>query len=244
MTDFFYTCKIQTYENKLEMKKNPKKIIIKTLKEKTLMKQKVYNNTFNVLKMLKKTLRDLAEEYNKEFEQASKPFEFRNRNRFEAEMRIQSDLLIFNMQTNIFEFHRSHGVWKTSYVQNNTMTSYTGIINIYNFLADSLKLNRKNDVGYLIGRIFVNKDNHYFVEGKRQLGFLYNDFVNAVINKEEVKKIVTSTIMYCLDFDLLVPPYDDIKAISVGQFQEKMSDAQVKIGKRLGFKFYADNDKV
>ena len=52
------------------------------------------------------------------------------------------------------------------------------MINIYNFLADSFKYNRLNDVGYLVGRVFLNKDLHYFVEGKRQLGFLYNDFVN------------------------------------------------------------------
>ena len=38
-------------------------------------------------------------------------------------------------------------------------------------------------MGYCIGRIFINKENHYFVEGKRQLGFLYNDFMNSKMNK-------------------------------------------------------------
>ena len=92
------------------------------------------------------------------------------------------------MHSNVFEFDKNHGIWKISYVENNDMNSYCGIINIYNFLSDSFKYDRLDDLGYLIGRIFINKDNHYFVEGKRQLGFLYNDFGNAVIDTKAIKR--------------------------------------------------------
>ena len=102
---------------------------------------------------------------------------------------------------------------KQAYLSENENRGYCGIINIYNFLNDSFKYNRSNDLGYLVGRIFVNFENHFMVEGKRQLGFLYNDFINNVLDKDQLKSIIQSSIIYCLDFDLLVPNYDLIKEV-------------------------------
>src|SRR5207249_4533938 len=101
---------------------------------------------------------------------------------YEVEFRIAGDSIIFMMHTNVFTFDREHNLWKSSYVDEDHSRSYCGVIYIYNFLADSLRFNRANDIGYLIGRIFVNKELHFFVEGKRQMGFLYNDFSNAVLD--------------------------------------------------------------
>ena len=39
----------------------------------------------------------------------------------------------------------------------NQLGTFCGIINIYNFLSDSFKYNRESDLGYLVGRIFINK---------------------------------------------------------------------------------------
>ena len=145
------------------------------------------------------------------------------------------------MHSNIFEFDREHGVWKSSYVKDNILNSYAGIINIYNFLTDSFKYNRLDDLGYLVARIFINRENHYFVEGKRQLGFLYNNFGEAVINKKAIQNVIESAILYTLDFDLLVPPYDDVKFASVSQMKDKINKSKVKTGKRIGFQFYSDD---
>lgn len=226
------------------MEKTAKDKIVKTLIDKSCMKQKVYDNTKEVFKMLKETLKELVTEYNKEL----KPYdnrvllEYRDKGTFEVELKIAGDLLIFNMHSNIFEFSRNHGVWKISYVKNDKLAVYCGIINVYNFLSDSFKYNRVNDLGYLLGRLFINKDKHFFVEGKREIGFLYNDFGNAIIDKSNIKKILESIILYTLDFDLLVPPYDDVIAVTVDQMKERMSKHKMQTGKRLGFKFYADND--
>ena len=84
--------------------------------------------------------------------------EYIDRGKFDAEMRMAGDVLFFSMHSNIFEFDRDHSVWKLSYVEEDKMRSYCGIINVYNFLSDSFKYNRFDDLGYLIGRIFVNKD--------------------------------------------------------------------------------------
>ena len=74
-----------------------------------------------------------------------------------------------------------------------------------------------NDVGNLICRIFINKENHYFVEGEKQLGFLFDDFSNQVINKEAINKIIDMCILFALDFDLMTPNFKDVNLISLHQ---------------------------
>lgn len=218
-------------------------LILKTLTEKSIVKQKVYDNTFEVFQILKEVLREITEDYNKNLKKCDKRicFEFRDTEKFECELQIAGDMLIFNMHTNVFEFDRSHGVWKISYVQDNEMSSYSGIINVYNFLSDSYKYSRLDDLGYLIARLFVNREKHYFVEGKRQMGFLYNNFGNDTIDKESLRKIVESAILYTLNFDLLVPPYDNVKIASVAQMMERKNNSKVITGKRVGFQYRSDD---
>ncbi|MBA3970684.1 MAG: hypothetical protein H0X46_00800, partial [Bacteroidetes bacterium] len=170
--------------------------------------------------------------------------EYREKGEFEFELRVAGDLLIFVMHTNIFEFDRTHPLWKSSYVKEEHSRSFCGMINIYNFLNDSFKYSRVSDLGYAIGRIFINKEDHYFVEGKRQLGFLYNDFIHAVIDENALKSVLESTILYCMNFDLFTPPFDAVKEISVQDMQSASESMQIKTGKRLGFRFQADNDSI
>jgi hypothetical protein len=96
----------------------------------------------------------------------------------------------------------------------------------------------------VIGRVFINKEDHFFLEGKRQLGFLYNDIVHSVIDESAIRNILESTILYCLNFDLYTPPFDSIKEVSVNDIQMATESMQIKTGKRLGFKFQADNDEI
>lgn len=223
--------------------KAPKAIIVDTLLEKSGMKQEVYEKTFETFSLIKNVLHELATELNIDLKNSDKRvrLEFRDRGKFEAEIRVAGDILIFSMHSNVFEFDRDHSVWKLPYVQANKLNSYCGMINIYNFLTDSFKYNRNEDLGYLIGRLFVNRENHYFVEGKRQMGFLYNNFGQATVNKEAIRKIIESAILYSLEFDLLVPPYDMVKIASVAQMNTKIESSKLQTGKRLGFKFNSDD---
>lgn len=225
-------------------KKTAKQIIIDTIKEKSFVKKKVYNNTYKGFNILKETLKQVVSDLNKEIGKFDKDLTlvYKNRGDFDAEIKIAGDLLIFNMHTNVFEFDNEHGVWKISYVKDDKFNSYCGIINIYNFLSDSFKYDRLDDLGYLIGRIFINKENHFFVEGKRQLGFLYNDFTNGVFTSQTIREVVESAIIYALDFDLLVPPYKKVNLTSVMQIKENVS--RIATGKRLGFQFYNDSEKI
>ncbi|HOZ13282.1 MAG TPA: hypothetical protein PLH91_06865 [Tenuifilaceae bacterium] len=221
----------------------PKQLITGLLSEKAVLKQKIYDNTFEVFNMIKEVLHEMSNDLNFNLRNVDKRvrLEYRDRGKYEAEIRVAGDLLIFSMHTNIFEFDRDHSIWKLSYVKENKLASYCGIINVYNFLTDSFKYNRLDDLGYLIGRIFVNKDRHYFVEGKRQMGFLYNNFGTATVDKDAIKQIIESAILYALEFDLLVPPYDVVKIASVMQMNTKIENSKLQTGKRLGFKFNSDD---
>lgn len=222
----------------------PKELIIKTLIEKNILKKQAFENTKEFFNSLKEKLNKIAIEYNQELlDKNHQPLiEYKDRGIYEVELKIAGDLIIFNMHSNIFDFDKTHNVWKTEYVQNNPSASYCGVINIYNFLADSFKYSRMDDIGYLIARIFINKDNHYFIEGKRQLGFLYDDFENAVVEEGVIEKILESTMLFTLDFDLLVPNYDNVNMLSVAQMKENINNSKTQTAKRLGFKFNVDNN--
>lgn len=220
-----------------------RQLILSNLTEKSGMKQVVYDNTFTTFNLIKEVLHEMASDLNLNFKGVDKrvKLEYHDRGKFEAEIRIAGDILVFSMHSNVFQFDRDHNIWKTSYVKDNKYASYCGVINIYNFLRDSFKYNRLDDLGYLIGRIFINKDLHYFVEGKRQMGFLYNNFGNATIDKESLVSIIQSSILYTLEFDLLVPPYDVVKIATVNQMNTKIESSKLQTGKRLGFKFNSDD---
>jgi len=220
-----------------------RQLILNNLSEKSGMKQLVYDNTFATFNLIKEVLHEMASDYNSAFKGVDKrvKLEYHDRGKFEAEIRVAGDILIFSMHSNVFQFDRDHNIWKLSYVKDNKNASYCGIINIYNFLRDSFKYNRLDDLGYLIGRIFINRDYHYFVEGKRQMGFLYNNFGSATIDKEALINIIQSSILYTLEFDLLVPPYDVVKIASVNQMNTKIENSKLQTGKRLGFKFNSDD---
>ena len=82
------------------------------------------------------------------------------------------------------------------------------------------------------------------VQGKRQLGFLYNDFINATIDKDKLKSIVQSAILYSLDFDLLVPSYDLVNKVSVNEVKQVGDTHKLRTAKRLGFVFENNNDEI
>ena len=215
------------------------------LRKKAAFKQEVYRNTLETFRLFKSVLIEMDTEYRQIFktDPLQIPFEYRDKGEFEAELRFGGDILIFTMHTNVFEFSRDHEVMKTTYIHEKSNRSYCGIIMIFNFLADSFKYSRMNDLGYMIGRIFVNNENHYFVEGKREVGQLYNNFQSSVISRETVRTILESAIRYTINFDLLTPPYDELKMVTVADIQTTLDNMKIATGKRLGFRFQGDHEE-
>ena len=211
---------------------------------KTNLKQEVYRNSLKSFSLLKEVLKELVEEYTRQLKDKVDDNvlpTFQEKGIFEAEFRLGGDILIFSMHSNVFVFNREHPIWKLDYITSNPLNSYCGVFNIYNFLADSFKYNRFEDLGYLIARIFINRENHFFVEGKRQSSELVKDFGIDELSKENMKTIIEVAIKYAIDFDLLVPPYDQVKIATVEQMQVEINHSRIQTGKRLGFKFNSDD---
>ncbi|NBG66688.1 hypothetical protein [Acidiluteibacter ferrifornacis] len=221
-------------------------LIAKELENKGNLKQAVYRNTKEQFKQLKKVAKKIVEELNDLTEDrldSNIEILFIDKGDYEARIKFAGDVLVIYMHTNVFEFERSHSMYSTSYIKEDEQRSFCGMINFYNFLADSFKYDRFNDSGYLIARIFVNKDNHFFVEGKRQLGFLFNDFSNSKISATSLRSIIETAILYAMEFDLYTPPYNEVKEISIGSMIHESSILKVKTSKRMGYKFSQEEDE-
>ena len=214
------------------------------LNSKSGLKLEVYDQTVKVMNLFKEVIRELMAEYHQHFKKQrnERPIQFSSysRHEFEIELSFGTDTLLFLMHTNVFEFSRDHQIMRTSYIRQDKERSYCGMISIYNFLSDSFRYNRQNDLGYLIGRIFVNKENHFFTDGKHELGFRMNEFGSYIFDKNIAEKIVESAITYTINFDLLTPPYEAVKLITVGEVKSTLDAMPITTGKRLGFRFQQD----
>jgi len=214
--------------------------ILETIVRKSSLKQQVFDNTFATFNELKDILFEMSSEWDDELDgriDRRVRIEYRDRGKFETQFQVASDLLIFRMHTDVFEFDANHLVWQSPYVQADRDNSYCGLINIYNFLSDSFKFNRNADEGYLIGRIFINRERRYFAEGKQQNSMRAMDFGKSEIGQEALVAILESAIGFALNFDLLMPPYEENKRVTVDQFNTKMDNSKFVTGKRLGYDF-------
>ena len=137
--------------------------ILSLLKNKSVLKQDVFHNTiaqFNSLKeVLKTTIQELTNQFGNTDSRVT--FEYRDRGAFQCEIRVAGDLLIFQMHTNVFQFEKDSSFWQTGYLKESPENSYVGTINVYNFLSDSFRYDRTSDIGYLLARVFINKENHF-----------------------------------------------------------------------------------
>ncbi len=226
-------------------KKSIKKQITELLNAKAPAKQNVFDKTKGVFSELKSILIEIEKEYNDVLTTDDERIrlKYKDRGAFVAQLKVAGDVLIFNMHTNTFEFDRDHEIWKQPYSKEDTANTYCGVIYFYNFLFDSFKYKRFDDIGYLVARLFVNKDGFFFVEGKRQRGMGVNSFGKKKLSRESLKKIIEVAVFYSLSFDLLVPPYDDMIMITLMQVEQEVLQSGIKTGKRLGFQYKSDDVK-
>lgn len=227
----------------MEPESELRKKILETLTKKITLKQRVMDNTAVVFNELKDTLHEMATEIDEELDEKIDKrirIEYRDRGKFEAQIQLADDILIFAMHTDVFQFNTSHSIWKNPYVQDRA-NSYCGIISIYNFLTDSFKFNRASDEGYMIGRIFINHQMQYFVEGKRQNSLRSDRFGSRQIDNAALVEIIETALNYSLGFDLLVPPFDAGRKVSVEQFNTRNENSRLQTGKRVGYDFLCDD---
>ncbi|MDO7875696.1 hypothetical protein Q5H93_13205 [Hymenobacter sp. ASUV-10] len=209
------------------------------LKQKSTAKQAIYRNTQNTFDCLRKVSQELVVELVRKITplDSSVAIEYRPVNEMEFHIRFSGDLLVFIMHSNIVTFPDDYGPMPTAYVEADFRRRFFGHIMAYNFMADSIKYNRLNDPGYLVGRLLVNIENHYFLEGVQQLELPDNDMSDNPVTEDAMKLFVESAMIAAVNNDLIAPGLPEIQKISVKQ---KLENQQVSRGSKVGFSFYKE----
>jgi len=228
----------------MEKKNTVRDGIIDLLLNKAAMKQDIADYSEKVFEHFKEITKNELETLAKTVSDDRVRMKMEEKGKHEFRVSIGSDVLVFQLHRNVFRLPDDNPLWKTPYLEQNGANGFFGMINIYNFLAESFEQNRMNDAGYLIGRIYLNHEERFMVEGKGQLGFLFRDLANSKMNDDIIRHILQVSMAFEIEFDLITPPYDLVQQVSVGQIQMISSDLQVATGKRLGFKFSAEDNSV
>ncbi len=218
--------------------------VINLLLNKAAMKQDIADYSEKVFDQFKWIMDDELKTLRKSVDDSRVRLKMEDKGHHEFRVSIGSDVLVFQLHRNVFRLPDENPLWKTPYLEENGANGFFGMINIYNFLAESIEQNRINDPGYLIGRLYLNHDEKFMVEGKGQLGFLFRDLANSRMNEDIIRHIIQVSMAFAIEFDLITPPYEMVQQVSVGQIQMISSNLQVATGKRLGFKFSAEDNSV
>jgi hypothetical protein len=216
-------------------------LIVEALKEKACLKQKIYRATLVVFQEIKDIAEGLAVELDSRFDQIdnSVHIEYKEVNEFEFHLKFSGDLLIFTMHSNIVTFPEEHILSKSPYVQEDSRRGFFGHIMVYNYMADSLKYNRLNDPGYLLARMMLNLDLHFYIEGVRQLNFLYPDIAENLINKDILRLFIEDAMITAIGHDLYAPTYQEIQMLPLGA---KLQNQMVSGGSKVGFQMVHAKD--
>ena len=212
-------------------------LIAAGLNEKASAKQAIFRATSAAFGLLRTVTQELCLELTQRVTadtDASVKIEYQPVNEMEFHVRFSGDLLVFIMHSNIVTFADSFAPLLTPYVAADFRRRYFGHIMAYNFTADSIRYQRLNDPGYLLGRLLVNIDSHYYLEGVRQLELPDPDMSRNIITPEAMRIFVESAMIAAINNDLLAPPLEDIQKISVKQ---KLENQQVSRASKVGFGF-------
>ena len=79
--------------------------IIKLLTEKSTVKYKVYDNTLAVFETIKTIMAEISDDLKKSIYhiQTDIPIDYRERGKFELEMKVAADLVLMTMHSNVFK---------------------------------------------------------------------------------------------------------------------------------------------
>ncbi len=212
-------------------------LISEGLKQKATAKQAIFRNTSAAFELLRQVSMELTLELSRRITaiDSTVVIEYRPINEMEFHIRFSGDLLMFVMHSNIVTFPDDYGPMPTKYVEEDFRRRFFGHIMAYNFMADSIKYQRLNDPGYLVGRLLINIENHYFIEGVKELELPDINMADNMLTHDALKLFVESAMIAAVNNDLIAPPLQEIQKITVKQ---KIENQQVSRGSKLGFSFY------
>ncbi|WP_210465531.1 MULTISPECIES: hypothetical protein [Rufibacter] len=210
--------------------------IFEGLRQKSTTKQAIFRNTRTIFEQLRACSIELVDNLRKRINEVDSNvvIEYRSINDFEFHIKFSGDLLMFVMHSNVITLPEDHELMKSRYVDEDFRRRFFGHIMAYNFMADSIKYNRLNDPGYLLGRVLINIENHFYLEGVKQLDLTYNDMARNVITEETLRLFIESAMVASVNNDLIAPDVEEIRKITVKQ---KLEEQQVSTPQKVGFSF-------
>jgi len=223
-----------------------RKEIIELLNSKAALKQDIFQKIQEAYSLLRKVLTDEVNTLHSQITDQRIRMFLKDECDSEIKAFVGSDCLIFHMHTNVFQLPEDNPLWETDYMKEDPSRGYFGIIYIYNFLADSILQNRLGDPGYLIERIFVNKENRFFVEGHSGMISEFSSIDKDQLDDKKMRYIIQTAMDYVINFDLLTPPFKMLAQINVQQADAIANANSIKIqtGKRLGFRYEKEGNDI
>lgn len=208
--------------------------ILYTLTTKSCTKQRVYERTLAVFNRMRELGVQMTGQYASVLSDHDPlvQIEQEEKGDFEFQVKLAGDLLIFDMHSNVVTFPSEHLLINNDYVKENAMRGYFGQIMVYNFMADTVKYNRLGDEGYMIARMLINTDGHFYVEGVRQLNFLFPDISKNIITDELLVVFMQNVMKTAIETDLVAPAFQSMTVIN---YDYKLSNAMIGTGGKLGF---------
>jgi hypothetical protein len=222
---------------------DPIENIVQHLQSKSVVKQRTYKHLVAAFRQIKKQASVLVKQINQRIGHVDKgvTVKMKEVSSSEFHVKVAGDLLVFLLHTNIVTYDKEHAIVNSSQIEEDVNRKYFGQMMVYNFMSDSIKYNRLNDPGYLVARVLINYENHFFVEGEGQLNFLFKNISDKPITPMDLDVIIKLAITKVAQSDLITPPYKDIKYISLKQKKEK--DHHMGAGEKIGFKMsYQDEN--
>ncbi|MHA6247264.1 hypothetical protein ACXYMU_04950 [Pontibacter sp. CAU 1760] len=211
--------------------------IINGLHQKSKTKQAIYRNTLEAFNRMKEISKELVQELTERIttQDADILIEYRNVGELEFQIKFSGDLLVFVMHSNIVTFPDDYEIMRSEYVEEDFRRRFFGHIMAYNFMADTIKYNRLEDPGYLVGRMLINIDKHFCIEGVKQLDLPVEKITNIaanVITDRILRTILESAMVAAVNNDLMGQDVSDIERITLKQ---KLENSQLTKPRKLGF---------
>ncbi|WP_162052785.1 hypothetical protein [Pontibacter pamirensis] len=211
--------------------------IINGLHQKSKTKQAIYRNTKEVFNRMKEISQDLVAELTERITRLDGDvlIEYKNIGEHEFQIKFSGDLLVFVMHSNIITFPDDYEIMRSDYVEEDFRRRFFGHIMAYNFMADTIKYNRLDDPGYLVGRMLINIEKHFCIEGVRQLDLPKDKISNMEANRisdKALRTIVESAMIAAVNNDLMGQDVSDIERTTLKQ---KLDNSQLTKPRKLGF---------
>ncbi len=224
------------------MNKRLRNTIVSTLTPQAATRHAVEAAVSEKFESLCSVLENLAAEY-RELLDPQVVVKFERQARHVGVFTLDADVLVFVQLTDVFQFDREHEAMASEYVKSQPSRSFVGTVHVYNFLADSFKYDREEDNGYLVARIFINSEEGFFVEGKRQRNMGVSHYGEQLLTRENWRKVAETAFKYAVEENPLVPPYELVMQTDMATLKQYIMTSKIKTAKRMGFGFRADDVK-